>query len=192
MRLSRQAAARAALCRTAVSPARSSRRVSAPDCCIPCSGARPTSAPRRPTQRRPPSPLVHDSVLEARARTRSNPWRPSLSRNHSIPSSLSRGSESFGIDRHGRLADTACWRHCHASIKSRQRSPTGDERHNTSKSGPSRPTASMRVSSPPGRDHRLRVGRHRHQAMRTASLDAVASPAAPGRALAPRVSPFRQ
>src|SRR5215217_184619 len=53
------------------------------------------------------------------------------------------------LDRDGRLADTACWRRCHASIKSRQTSPTGDERHNRRKSGPSRPTASMRVSSPP-------------------------------------------
>src|SRR5215203_3276044 len=61
----------------------------------------------------------------------------------------------------GRLADTACWRRRHASIKSRQTSPTGDERQNKSKSGPSRPTASKRVSSPPGRDHLLRVGRHR-------------------------------
>src|SRR3954466_15716689 len=53
------------------------------------------------------------------------------------------------LDRDGQLADTACWRRCHASIKSRQRSPTGDERQNTRKSGPSRPTASKRVSSPP-------------------------------------------
>ena len=57
--------------------------------------------------------------------------------------------------------DTACWRRCHASIKSRQTSPTGDERQNKRKSGPSRPTASKRVSSPPGRDHLHRVGRHR-------------------------------
>src|SRR5829696_5219106 len=61
----------------------------------------------------------------------------------------------------GRLVDTACSRRCHASIKSRQTSPTGDERQNKSKSGPSRPTASKRVSSPPGRDHLLHVGRHR-------------------------------
>src|SRR5215216_4682041 len=53
------------------------------------------------------------------------------------------------LDRDGRLADTACLRRCHASIKSRQTSPTGDERQNTRKSGPSRPTASKRVSSPP-------------------------------------------
>jgi hypothetical protein len=42
-------------------------------------------------------------------------------------------------------------------------SPTGDERHNKRKSGPARPTASKRVSSPPGRDHLLHVGRHRHE-----------------------------
>src|SRR3954467_5815590 len=51
--------------------------------------------------------------------------------------------------RDGHLADTACWRRCHASIKSRQTSPTGDERQNKRKSGPARPTASKRVSSPP-------------------------------------------
>src|SRR5215207_7464797 len=61
----------------------------------------------------------------------------------------------------GRLVDTACSRRCHASIKSRQTSPTGDERQNKRKSGPARPTASNRVSSPPGREHLLRVGRHR-------------------------------
>ena len=49
----------------------------------------------------------------------------------------------------GHLADTACLRRCHASIKSRQRPPTGDERQNKRKSGPSRLTASKRVSSPP-------------------------------------------
>src|SRR5829696_3925447 len=53
------------------------------------------------------------------------------------------------LDRDGQLADTACLRRCHACIKSRQTSPTGDERQNKRKSGPSRPTASMRVSSPP-------------------------------------------
>src|SRR5512133_3798699 len=65
------------------------------------------------------------------------------------------------ILRGGRLADTACSRRCHASIKSRQTSPTGDERQNRRKSGLARPTASKRVSSPPGRDPHLRVGRHR-------------------------------
>jgi hypothetical protein len=39
--------------------------------------------------------------------------------------------------------------------------PTGDERQNKRKSGHARPTASKRVSSPPGRDHPHRVGRHR-------------------------------
>src|ERR671916_425887 len=63
--------------------------------------------------------------------------------------------------RGGRLVDTACWRRCHASIKSRQTSPTGDERHNKRKSGLARPTASKRVSSPPGRDLLHGVGRHR-------------------------------
>jgi hypothetical protein len=36
----------------------------------------------------------------------------------------------------GRPADTACWGRCHAPIKSRQTSPTGDERHSESWSGP--------------------------------------------------------
>jgi hypothetical protein len=61
----------------------------------------------------------------------------------------------------GRLADTACWRRCHASIKSRQTSPTGDERQNTRKSGPS-PADSLKESQlAAGRDHLQRVGRHR-------------------------------
>src|SRR5215208_3223320 len=51
--------------------------------------------------------------------------------------------------RGGRLADTACWRRCHASIKSRQTSPTGDERQNKGSQALVRPTASKRVSSPP-------------------------------------------
>src|SRR5215210_9493938 len=49
------------------------------------------------------------------------------------------------LDRNGQLADTACWRRRHASIKSRQRSPTGDERQNTRKSGPS-PADSLKES----------------------------------------------
>src|SRR3954470_22307352 len=77
------------------------------------------------------------------------------------------------LDRDGHLADTACWRRCHASIKSRQTSPTGDERQNKRKSRPSRPTASMRASSPPGRDLFHHAGRHR-QRIETASLVAVA------------------
>src|SRR4051812_7730466 len=40
------------------------------------------------------------------------------------------------IDRVGRPADTACWGRCHAPIKSRQTSPTGDERHSERWSGP--------------------------------------------------------
>src|SRR5829696_4042111 len=64
--------------------------------------------------------------------------------------------------RGGRLADTACWRRCHASIKSRQTSPTGDERHNRTEVRPQIwPTASKRASSPPGRDLLHLVGHHR-------------------------------
>ena len=61
----------------------------------------------------------------------------------------------------GHPADTACYGRCHAPVKSRRTSPTGDERHNTRKSGPPGPTASKRVSSPPGRDHPHGVGHHR-------------------------------
>src|SRR5215210_1268842 len=65
------------------------------------------------------------------------------------------------LDRDGPLADTACWRHCHASIKSRQTSPTGDERQNTRKSGPG-PADSLKASQlAAGRDHPFGVGRHR-------------------------------
>jgi hypothetical protein len=42
----------------------------------------------------------------------------------------------------------ACWGRCHAPIKSRRTSPTGDKRHNK-RSQANRPTASKRVSSPP-------------------------------------------
>src|SRR5215207_7776519 len=66
--------------------------------------------------------------------------------------------------RGGRLADTACWRRCHASIKSRQTSPTGDERQNTRKSGPS-PADSLKESQlAAGRDLLHGVGRHRRTA----------------------------
>jgi hypothetical protein len=74
--------------------------------------------------------------------------------------------------RGGRLVDTACSRRCHASIKSRQTSPTGDERQNRRKSGPS-PADSLKESqlaarsgpSPPRRTSP--TGQ-----MRTASLEA--------------------
>jgi hypothetical protein len=36
----------------------------------------------------------------------------------------------------GRPADRACWGRCHAPIKSRRTSPTGDERHNKRRSDP--------------------------------------------------------
>src|SRR4051812_40848117 len=58
-------------------------------------------------------------------------------------------------DRH--LADTACWRRCHASIKSRQTSPIGDERHNKSRSDrrsgrqPQRESARRRSGPSPAR-----------------------------------------
>jgi hypothetical protein len=65
------------------------------------------------------------------------------------------------LDRDGHLADTACWRRHHAS-SSHARGPRPATSDKT-KGSPAlaRPTASKRVSSPPGRDHPLRVGRHR-------------------------------
>src|SRR3954452_573700 len=78
------------------------------------------------------------------------------------------------FDRDGRLVDTACSRRYHASIKSRQTSPTGDERQNKRKSGPS-PADSLNESqlaarsgtSPPRRTSPT-------SPMRTASLIAIA------------------
>src|SRR3954463_6444240 len=78
------------------------------------------------------------------------------------------------FDRDGRLVDTACSRRYHASIKSRQTSPTGDERQNKRKSGPS-PADSLNESqlaarsgtSPPRRTSPT-------SPMRTASLNAAA------------------
>ena len=60
----------------------------------------------------------------------------------------------------GRSADRACWGRCHAPIRSRRTSPTGDERHNKRKSG--QPADSLKESQlAAGRDHPPRVGRHR-------------------------------
>src|SRR3954452_14956253 len=78
------------------------------------------------------------------------------------------------FDRDARLVDTACSRRYHASIKSRQTSPTGDERQNKRKSGPS-PADSLNESqlaarsgtSPPRRTSPT-------SPMRTASLKAKA------------------
>src|SRR4051794_38046495 len=59
------------------------------------------------------------------------------------------------------VADTACWRRRHASIKSRQTSPTGDERQNKSKSGPSPADRLKESQLAAGRDLHAGVGRHR-------------------------------
>src|SRR5215213_2076057 len=67
--------------------------------------------------------------------------------------------------RGGRLADTACWRRCHASdlfgCTPRRTSPTGDERHNKRKSGPARVDSVKESQLAAGRDLLLSVGRHR-------------------------------
>src|SRR3954447_19677809 len=81
------------------------------------------------------------------------------------------------FDRDGRLVDTACSRRYHASIKSRQTSPTGDERQNKRKSGPS-PADSLNESqlaarsgpSPPRRTSPTKR-------IQTASLNATAATA---------------
>src|SRR4051812_49271551 len=49
------------------------------------------------------------------------------------------------------------------SIKSRRTVPDGDERHCQRKSGPAADSLKQRVSSPPARDHLLRVGHHRQR-----------------------------
>ncbi len=73
----------------------------------------------------------------------------------------------------GRPVDTACWGRCHASY---QVTPNIPDRRRATKQKevrPDGPTASKRVSSPPGRDHLHRVGRHRRR-IETASLEAAA------------------
>src|SRR3954469_1953295 len=52
---------------------------------------------------------------------------------------------------------------CPAPIKSRRTVPDGDERHCERKSGPAADSLKQRVSSPPARDHLLRVGHHRQR-----------------------------
>ena len=52
----------------------------------------------------------------------------------SAPSTIINPSP-FTSTESGHPADTACWGRCHAPIKSRRASPTGDERHNKRKSG---------------------------------------------------------
>ena len=63
-------------------------------------------------------------------------------------------------DRGGRLADTACCGRCHAPIKSRQTSLTGDERQNKRKSDP-RVDSLNESQLAAGQDLLLSVGRRR-------------------------------
>ena len=76
----------------------------------------PSSRPAaRPSPQRPRRSCASACACPHRARSSTRPPSPRLS---------------------GPPADTACWGRCHAPIKSRRTSPTGDERHNKRKSGP--------------------------------------------------------
>ena len=77
----------------------------------------------------------------------------------SAPSTIIDPSTSTSMS--GPPADTACWGRCHAPIKSRRTSPTGDERHNKRKSGPTRADSLKESQLAAGRDHLHGVGRHR-------------------------------
>ena len=73
--------------------------------------------------------------------------------------------------RGGHPADTACWGRCHAPIKSRRTSPTGDERHNKRKSGhPGRQPQRSQLAARSGPSPRRRTSPTRR--IQTASLKA--------------------
>jgi hypothetical protein len=114
-------------------PTRGRGRACAPTATAPRNrGAQPGRSARRAARRLPRRPRRScANACECPRRARS------------LLSSLLSSTEN------GRLADTACWRRCHASIKSRQTSPTGDERQTQASQALARPTASKRVSSPP-------------------------------------------
>src|SRR4051794_3518495 len=80
------------------------------------------------------------------------------------------------IHQRGRLVDTACSRPCHASIKSRQTSPTGDERQNKgSQAQPGRQPQRASARRPVGTCSSASDDTDRR--IETASLDAAASSA---------------
>src|SRR4051794_13115866 len=94
-------------------------------------------AARPPQQAIEPAPTDRDRLLTPQLaghrRDRGDRMRPLVS----VRAEHDHALVLLYLDRDGHPADTACWRRCHASIKSRQTSPTGDERQNKRKSGPS-------------------------------------------------------
>ena len=77
----------------------------------------------------------------------------------------------------GRPADRACWGRCHAPIKSRRTSPTGDERHNKRRSGPR--ADSLKESQLAARSGPSPPRRTSPRPIETASLEAMAPPRPP-------------
>src|SRR4051812_44707083 len=94
---------------------------------------------------------------------------------------------SSSVTGGGRLADTACCGRCHAPIKSRQTSPTGDERQNKRKSDP-RVDSLKESQLAAGRDLLLSVGRRRRlESQQQASKREFPCP---GRIRTPRWCPY--
>ena len=173
--------------RTTRSPRPIRNRSSAPETCrqsssaqtrSPSSAARPdhqraepASADPRPSSRRAAAPVAASIAATVCERLCV-----------SAPSTIIRPSSCSPRPTAGRPADRACWGRCHAPIKSRRASPTGDERHNKRKSGP--PADSLKESqlaarpgpSPPRRTSPT-------TRIRTASLDAIAATCSASRCL---------
>ena len=128
----------------------------------------------RPAPATPPSPSRRTGPSARRAARRSS-LRPrrSCASACGCPHRARSLTSSTSTRTSGRPADMACLGRCHAPIKSRRTSPTGDERHSKRWSGPhgrqpQRESARRRSGPSP------RVGRHRRAAIETASLKAVA------------------
>jgi hypothetical protein len=121
--------------RTTRSPRATRNRSSAPETCRQSSSAQARSLPR---------PRAHSTSAPTR-----EPRRRSSSQRAPGPSPRDRRDRvrtlvgvrpddhppvPFHLAKSGHPADRACFGRCHAPIKSRRTSPTGDERHNKSKS----------------------------------------------------------
>jgi hypothetical protein len=118
-------------------------------------------AARPPQQRAEPAPADRDGLLAQQLAGRCRDGGDRVRTLVSVRAEHDHALVLLLILQGGRLADTACWRRCHASIKSRQTSPTGDERQNKSRSDrrsgrqPQRESARRRSGPSPS------VGRHR-------------------------------